>query len=437
MTDFSSIDPQSMAQQLATYDILALQTQLKTQQKTLSGQKTALKALRTALTDFRTALNGLNKNNDGMLQNKATMSKEGYANVTANSSAAKGTYNITVESLASAHQVAFEGMTDDDVKNSSGKLSLTIGGKPLEVDMDTLESLSDLANAINGSSTNPGATASLLRSNGQVTFMLSSDNSGAANEITFDPSSDPMFLDTSKQKVISAASDAKVWLGEPGSGLLQTSSTNTFNDLIKGVNIELTQAQATGDSPLVLTIGTDETASKEQAQKFIDAYNTLKGALTDLTGSGSGGSDRGAFAGDSGIISLERQLNNLLRNQFNGMDITEIGITADKDGKLKLDGEKFDKALKEDPQALTELFNGNSGLIKTMDKSLDNYLSNSNGVLKMRQDTLDRKESQFSDRSDQINTRYDNAYNRYLRQFTQLQSIMSQMNNTMSMFGIA
>ncbi|VFS61222.1 Uncharacterised protein [Kluyvera cryocrescens] len=33
-----------------------------------------------------------------------------------------------------------------------------------------------------------------------------------------------------------------------------------------------------------------------------------------------------------------------------------------------------------------------------------------------------------------MNTRYESSYNRYLKQFTQLQSLMTQMNNTMSMF---
>lgn len=33
-----------------------------------------------------------------------------------------------------------------------------------------------------------------------------------------------------------------------------------------------------------------------------------------------------------------------------------------------------------------------------------------------------------------MNTRYESSYNRYLKQFTQLQKIMTQMNNTMSMF---
>ena len=126
----------------------------------------------------------------------------------------------------------------------------------------------------------------------------------------------------------------------------------------------------------------------------------------------------------------------MIRTNVDGLDMTKFGITADKDGKLELDSEKLEKMLTDNPTQLTALFNGNDGLIKKMDKSLDKYLNSTNGVIKGRQESLDRQETQLTDRSDKISTRYENSYNRYLKQFTQLQQVMSQMNNTMSMFGL-
>lgn len=436
MSSLMSLDPGTFAQQLATYEVMGMQNQLATQQAAVASQKSALSALRTALTDFRSVLTELNRTHNGVLQNKTTVSKEGYVDVTANSSASKGTYNLFVESMASAHQVAFDSMTDEDVKSATGMLSVSINGETLEIEMDALESLSDLANAINSSDDNPGLTASLLRSNGQVTFLLSSDETGLNNKITINENSNPLFQDTSKQKVISEAADAKVWLGNKDSGLLQTSSTNKFDNLIQGVTIDLTQAQGASETPLVITVGTDDSATKEQAQKFVDAYNQLKTSLNELTSAGGTSGSRGPFAGDSGITSLEYQLNGMLRTQVNGVSLMDIGITADKDGKLKIDDEKFEQALKENPQSVTDLFNGDGGLLKQMDKSLDAYLNSTNGILKMRQETLSRKESQYAQRADQINTRYESAYNRYLRQFTELQRVMTQMESTMSMFDI-
>lgn len=436
MTDFSSIDPQSMATQLAGFDVQALQTQLKTQQGTLTAQKNALRALKTTLSDFRTALQGLNKTNAGMLKTSASVSVENRVSVTTTSEARKGTYNLFVEQLASSHQVAFDSLTDDAVSQASGSMSITINGKSIDVDMDSVDSLAGLAKAINGAQDNPGVTASLVRTGGQVRMMLSSDKSGAENAIQLGGSVPAAMSDSASVRTISRAQDAVVWLGEKGNGLQVTSSTNTFSNLIDGVTLELNQAQGAAETPLRIDIGVDTKQTEEQMKTFVDAYNKLLGALGTLTASGSGSTERGALAGDASISNLRRDMNQMLRSVSEGLDITQFGLSADKDGKLKLDNDKLADMLAEDPGKLNGFFNGSNGLLRKMDKSLDKYLSVTDGVIKNREETFRRRENELTDRSDKITTRYDNAYNRYLSQFTRLQSVMQQMNSTANMFGL-
>jgi flagellar hook-associated protein 2 len=439
MTDLTSLDPQTLATQLAGYDILSLQNALSKQTSSLKSQQAALTALSTAMSTFRTALTDLNKTNNGMLQNTASTSVDGIATVTADSSAAKGTYNLFVKQLASANQVSYDNLSDDDINNATGTMSITINGESVDIEMDGLKNLADLSSAINNSEDNPGVTASLIRTDGQVSLMFSSDETGAKNVVEIDGSQmDSSSADkfaASNQETITAAADAIFRMGD--SPKEYTNSSNTLDKLIEGVTIELTKKQDAGDAPLRLTIGTDPEETKTQVQSFVDAYNTLRSSLNTLTDSGSGSTNRGAYAGDAGIASLDRELNDILRTQFGGKDMTAFGITADKDGKLSIDSEKFNETLKADPTALTSVFNGNDGLIKKMDKSLDKYLNTSSGMLKSRQETLDRQQTEIDTKTDKINTRYETSYNRYLKQFTQLQSIMTQMNSTMSMFDLA
>lgn len=434
MADFSSIDPQTLAQQLATYDIASLQNQLKTKTSTMDSQKKALDALKTALTDFRTAMSGLNKTGEGMLKNLVSMNREGIANVTAGSSALKGTYNIQVDALASAHQIGFEKMTDDAVKNASGTMDITLGegsaAKTITVDLTDMESLSDLTKAINGDKDNPGVTASLIRTDGEVTLMLSSDESGAKNTISV---TSPTGLDFSAPKEISPAADSVIKMGE----MTFTNSSNTLDKLIDGVTIELTSVTEK-DKPLTISVGTDSTGTKEQLQTFIDSYNTLQDTLSKLTKSGNGSDEsRGAFAGDATMSSLDRELNDVMRQVFGDKRMSDFGITADREGKLQIDSKKLDAAIKADPQKLNDLFNGKEGMLSAMDKSLDRYLNSTNGLLKGRQDVLDRQQSDIDTKTEAMNTRYESSYNRYLKQFTQLQKAMAQMNNTKGMFGLA
>ena len=435
MTDFSSIDPQSMATQLAGFDVQTLQSQLKTQKARLTAQQNALKARKSNLTDFRTSINNLNKSSSGMMKTNASMSVENMAKATTTSDARKGTYNLFIEELASSHQVAYDGLKDDDVKSATGSMTISLGSSanPMTIDMDGIDSLAGLAKAINGMDGNPGVTASLVRTGGEVRLMLSSDKSGDENAITLSGAPSAM---TSDVRTISAAQDAKVWLGDQNSGMLITNSTNTLTDLIDGVTLELNQTHKAGDAPLRINVGVDTTETQNQVNSFVEAYNKLVGTLGSLTASGSSSTDRGAFAGDASISSLRRELNEMLRTSIDGLDITQFGLSADKDGKLTLDSDKLKEKLTDDPGKLNALFNGNDGLLKKMDKSMDRRLNISTGDIKSREETNRRRETELSDRSDKISTRYDTAYNRYLQQFTRMQSVLQQMNNTASMFGL-
>ncbi|MFY9997329.1 MAG: flagellar filament capping protein FliD [Leclercia sp.] len=433
MSDFSSIDPQSMATQLAGFDVQTLQTQLKTQQSKLVAQQTALRTLKSTLSEFRTSLQNLNKNNAGMLKTSASVSVDNMVKVTTTSETRKGTYNLFVEQLASSHQQAYNALDDDAIKNASGSMAIKVGNNSITVDMDSVDSLAGLAKAINGDSANPGVTASLVRTNGQVRLMLSSDKSGEANAITVQGFTG---MDSSQATTLSEAKDAIAWLGEKNNGIQVSSSTNTFTDLIDGVTLELNQAQKAGDTPLRIDVGIDTTETTNQVNEFVASYNKLLASLGSLTASGSGSTDRGAFAGDASVGNLRRDLNNMLRTAIGGQDITQFGLSADKDGKLTLDSDKLKEKLTEDPGKLNALFNGDKGLLKAMDKSMDKFLSTTGGEIKSREETFRRRETELSDRSDKISTRYDTAYNRYLSQFTRLQSVMQQMNNTANMFGL-
>ncbi|MEG5551411.1 flagellar filament capping protein FliD [Enterobacter wuhouensis] len=434
MADFSSIDPATLAKQLATYDIASLQNQITSKTSTMNAQKKALDALKTALTDFRTAMSGLNKTGEGMLKNIASMSREGVANVTAGSSALKGTYNIEVDQLASAHQIGFEKMTDDAIKNASGTMDITLGegsaAKTITVDLTDMESLSDLTKAINGDKDNPGVTASLIRTDGEVTLMLSSDESGSKNKISV---TSPNGLDFSAPKEISKAADSIIRMGE----MTFTNSSNTLDKLIDGVTIELTSVTEK-DKPLTISVSTDNAGTKEQLQTFIDSYNTLQDTLSKLTKSGNGDDEtRGAFAGDATMSSLDRELNDVMRQVFGDKHMSDFGITADREGKLQIDSKKLDAAIKADPQKLNDLFNGKEGMLTAVDKTLDRYLNSTSGLLKGRQEVLDRQQKDIDTKTEAMNARFDSSQARYLKQFTQLQKAMAQMNNTMGMFGLA
>ncbi|HGH3374332.1 TPA: flagellar filament capping protein FliD [Kluyvera cryocrescens] len=441
MSDF---DPSTLATQLAGYDIIALQTSIAKQTKNLDAQTKALASLRTALTTFRSSITALNSTTASVLKNSATMNQEGIATITASASAKKGTYSLNVTQLATAQQKGFEDLDDDAIKNATGTLKINLNGESIEVEMDGLNSMADFAEAINktdfpsasnsntATSAQNGVTASLMRVDGKVSLILNSDQSGEKYDIQLDTSgmtSGQNIFD--KEEIMTEGKDAIFTLGD--SAKEYKSSSNTLDSLVDGVSIKLTSTTE-ANKPLIISIDTDTTETQNQVQAFLDAYNSLRETVAGMTATGSGSDSRGAFAGDASISALTSELSNMLRGTFGEQNMSKFGITADKDGKLNIDSKVLEEQLKNDPQTVAQFFNGNDGLIKSMDKSLDKYLSSSSGLLKGRQETLDRQKTEIDNKTEKMNTRYESSYNRYLKQFTQLQSLMTQMNNTMSMF---
>ncbi|WP_241639879.1 flagellar filament capping protein FliD [Rosenbergiella epipactidis] len=420
MTDISSLDPQTLATQMAGYDTQASQSAVTKQQTSLTTQSNNLSKLKTALTTFRSSMASLNSTTQGMLANTATLSQSTVATVTTTSQANRGTYSLTVSQLASAQQTAYTGLTDEMVKQASGSLTLAIQDKSISIDMGKLTSLADFADAVNQATDNPGVTASLIKTDGKVQLMLSSDESGVANALTLTTGQlDSQTAAALNQGVeISAAKDAKVSIGS----LALSSSSNKLDSLIEGVTINL-QAVTAKDTPLTITVGTDTSTTQKNLQSFVDAYNSLRTVL-DTQGSATGGND--------GLVSsLNTELNSVIRGTANGFDMTRFGVTSDKDGKLTLNSDTLKTQLGKNPQSINQFFNS-QGLLSTIDKSMNNYLSSSHGVLQSRQEVLDRQQSEVTDRQTKITTRYNDAYNRYLTQFTKLKSAMQDMNNTLS-----
>lgn len=437
MSWLDSFDPQTVSQQLAMASISAQQSQLKNQQNRVSTQQKALTTLKTALTDFQSALRGMSVNGSsgGMVKNSATASQEGFVSLSASSSAKKGLYNISVKETASADQKAFEQMTDADVAAASGNLKISVGDKEIDIDMSSVSTLGELRDKINAGSSTSGATASLVKQNGQNILMIGSDKTGADNAVTLTADDAALHSQLNDRATeISKAKDAVITMGD--GAMTFTSSTNTFKDTIPGVELTVIRKTA-DDEPLIINVDNDATGTRGQADAFVDAYNKLRKQLDELTksGNGDGSVARGALAGDSGINSLESKLNSLLRSEFNGAKLSDFGLSPDKTGQLKLDSKKFDEALKEKPDAFNALFDGSSGLLKRMEKeALDTFLSGTKGTLKQRQESLDRKTEQLTRKESQIQARYETTFNRYVKEFTNMKTIIAQMNQTMGQF---
>lgn len=444
----SSIDPATMAKQLATIETQKFQQRYSTQKSEYQDKLSAFGKIESALREFRTSVNEMNKSDSGIIKNTASTTEDGFFSASADSKALTGSYQIFVEQVASAHQVS-TGMPNDLEATTqvptTGTLSFTIDGETLALDLSSIDSdgdgvatIADLNSAINNHPDNPGVNATLVRSNGKTHFMLASEKTGLKNSInvTASGTGEAWFESAfATLKEISPARDAVIWLGAKDTGLKLTESKNTFSNAIEGVDITLNKAQKSGDSAIGMDISADKSGTKEQLNKFVEAYNSLMSKVNEYSKVKGEDKKRPILANDPTLRSIDSQLKSIVRGSFSGLRLNEIGIEIDRNGKMKIDADKLEKAQLNKSSALENLFNGDDQLLDSIDKAIGPYLQFSSGLFKSRKDSLRESISRVGDKQVALDRKYKMSYDRYIKQFTQMNTLMRQMNQTMSLFG--
>ncbi|UTY59126.1 flagellar filament capping protein FliD [Massilia sp. erpn] len=444
-------DPVPTAKAMANKYLAGAVARQDTSVRGMQADQAGLAKVSAAIKAFETSLAALTSKKS-VIANSATFSSA-VGTATATSTATAGSYSFYVQQLATAGQVSYGGITDTTAAGS-GTLNLVLGdGSNFTVDLASADkdlngtlTAKEIAAAINvAANNNARITASTLTVNGQTTLVLSSNATGKATSIDhLDVSgvTDPA-LQTSlgAPKVMQAAQDAVVWVGPQGTGEKITQASNTFSNVIDGVSMTFTKAQAVGETPVTLTVGNDAAGTAANVQAFVDAYNKLDAVLKDVTNPGDPktGVAPGVFANDSGLVALRNGMKNSMRQALGTQSLVTYGIMATREGSLTLDSTRLGKALAADPTSLDKIFgsaslSAPSGVLGGMDKLMNQWTDLTKGQLVNRRGALDKLQIKLTSKQAELDRQYEGVYKRYLDQYVKLQTLQSQMNGTLSMF---
>lgn len=454
-TSVPTYDPKTTAAQLAQIYTQGRQSMIDAQSASANAIDKALSTLSLAMGTFRSSLSSLSSSGS-VVANKATFSSD-VGTATANATAAAGNYQFYVEQLATTGQVSYSGVADSAVTGAAaGTLSVKLAdGSSFTVslangdkDANNVLTAKEIAAAINMEATNNSrVTASTLTVNGQTRLVLTSNLTGQGNSVAGidttnlgDANLQASLADANM--MAQAGTDAIVWVGaqnsDPSNKITQAS--NTFN-VVDGVSMTFTKAQAPGAAPVTLNVARDGAGTASNVQNFVDQWNKMIGTLADLTAAGDAakGKDSGIYASDAGIAALKSRMQSLLRTSVGGVNLVTYGVTAQRDGTLALDKTRLDKALATNPTGLDAILGKVSltsptGVLGNLDTLMNSWTKSGTGQLASRRNANAHLQTELTARQAALQTQYDNAYNRYLLQFTQLQSLQSQMSGTTGMF---
>jgi flagellar hook-associated protein 2 len=142
-------------------------------------------------------------------------------------------------------------------------------------------------------------------------------------------------------------------------GVGVTRNSNSFDDVINGVTIDLARVES--GSTVNLTISRDTDSIKSSANDFITEYNGIIEFISQQFTFDEETKSSGLLAGESALSTIKSTIqstitstNLLLPADYDALAL--IGITSDKDGKLALDDSDFLSAINTDFNAVRRLF---------------------------------------------------------------------------------
>jgi flagellar hook-associated protein 2 len=427
------------------------------------------------LTDLRSNLSALNTQVQGLSQpgtlspfgaRSVTSSGATVATATATASATIGTHSLFVTQLAQRSTVVStqwsQAGTDLAATAGAGAWTFRVAVNGVNTDVtvslgatdDNKTVLSAMAAAINASGAK--VTASVVNdSSSTARLVLTSQETGSANAMTLTDQSGTLLAATGANSGVQSSGTAGGYLYASSQldavftldGLAITRGKNRLDDVLTGVTLNLGSAQASGATPVSLTVGPDQTAIQAKVQAFLDAYNTTIKFLKDRTSvtvsldtSPSGATSvtsvtRGTLASESTYLGLMMNLRSDIGGRITTgasagpAALSEIGITAGSDGTLSItDTTKFSKALTDNPDGVATLFNSSGGVASRLSARLNGFI--------MTGGTLDNGLASTTSRLESINRAIDQqeAYLKVrqatlLGQYTILQETLLQLQS--------
>lgn len=436
----SGLDVTSIVNALVAARQAAPQSAITNQTNQLTSQQNGLTQLNSALSQLQASLTSLSLTSTYQSFNAALASTTGGSSIgtaTTLSSAQPGSYSVAVSQLATA-QSRVSGAVASGQAVGAGNLTISIGSKSMTVAVSATNKLSDIAAAINSSSSNPGVNASIINGvNGQQ-LILTSQKTGVANAYTVSADSTSS---AGLQSVASAlntpgnseASDAKLTIN----GIAVDSPSNTVSGVLDGVSLNLT---STGTNQL--TVSQDTTAAQTAIQGFVTAYNSYVSTASSLTSYTASSSTAGASSGTAGALlgnatmtAVQNQINAVLSGAVKGNSIgtlSSLGITRQADGTLSVDTDTLNSALTSNPNAVEGLFNSTNGYATTLGNALSTFTATSSGIIPAQLTSIQNSLTQLSTQQTSLNARMAVYQQQLQQQYTNLDTMMSSLNNTSS-----
>ena len=339
----------------------------------ITEQQTAFKSIEAQLVTLRGSLGRLNRTSASVFQvQNATSSDESILVAAADGEATNGTFNLTVNSLATAHQIGSQGFASSTAEIATGEIDFKVGDRAAQtITIDsTNNTLSGLATEINNQLDDISASIVFDQGADSYRLLLTSAHSGIDNQISVTSSLAGGTVPDFSGAAIQEASNAEITLGSGPGAITASYASNQVEGLIENVTLDLKSADPT--KTITIDVSNDHEPAKEAVTAFVDEFNAIMDFIDDQTRFVAEANQASPLLGNRNVNELQSRMRQLAIDTVDGLDGTSnrlsvIGVEITDQGKLSINSATLDKAFNGeieglDPKDIPRLFglNGTS-----------------------------------------------------------------------------
>ncbi len=409
---------------LKNADKASLITPIETRQTAIQNKIDEVGAIKKLMSSLSTSVT--NMTYDTTYENMKTDLSGSSVSIKTDGKVENQNFSLDVTKLATKDIFeSNDGFAAKDSSLKSGDITIGIGNDSFKIDIKDGDTLEDLVKNIN-SNTDGKVEASLLNVGGDNPYKLiiKSAQTGKDNQLSITQNSDSFSNDIAR--IGDPAEDAEFKLD----GVSITRSSNKIDDLVKNVTITLEKEGKTD-----VSLKKDNTKIIDGIKDFVKKYNELSKVLIGDTKYDSEKKTAGIFQGNSEIRGIMRSLSDIVSTTISkdSKMAGNFGLDLQRDGSLKFDESKFQKAYDSDANKTIEFFkasDASSGMFNKLESKLFDINTSSKGTIKSLKKSLEDESKRNQELQAKAQAKLDARYEILTKKFAAADAVMGRLNSS-------